>query len=247
MSRALRDALSSLDIGVCIAEEDVGGRIVGFSPESPAFNLSGSVVSTIDEDYLKNPLVPSAGEYLVAIAGVPNPRSNGITSKRKLMVDMLGADWHDSRMGRAFLGYLATPSTLFYPVFRELADQHLATSFYHMSGGAYNGKLARPLAKHGLFAEIDSTQLFQPDWRESAIQHLSGTSNENAYQQWPMGNDGFITTSEPEKAISVIERRGLKARVVAKLEVIRGGKTGVLLKGITGSDDADVYYSGKAA
>ncbi|MBI5880537.1 hypothetical protein HZB90_00230 [archaeon] len=160
-----------------LRSEFVGDRLRSYEEGVPAFNVSGSTVSVIDEEYLKHPLVPSAGEYLVAIADMPNPRSNGITSKRELMNKVLGIRWHKTKIGRAFLDYLATPSTLLYPVFRELADNRLATSFYHMSGGAYKGKLARPLAKHGLFADIDGTQLFRPDWRELAIQHLSGKSN----------------------------------------------------------------------
>jgi phosphoribosylaminoimidazole (AIR) synthetase len=233
----------SLGISVRLTPEYVGARIVGYKPGAPALNLSGSAVSVIDEKYLANPLVPRAGEYLVVIAGKPNPRSNGITDKRKAMVEWMGLDWHKSRLGASFLDYLATPSTVLYPVFRELADAGLATSFYHMSGGAFNGKLARPLAKHGLFVDMAMGSLFRPDDRERALQLISNTPNEVAYAKWPMGNDGFITTKDPEAAIRKIAEHGLEAKVVGVLEK-NPLLTGVQIHGLPGGQPA-ICYPGK--
>ena len=230
---------------LCIRQhEPIGNRLRGYNLHVPAFNLSGSVVSTIDEERLKNPLRPSNQECLVAIRGKLNPRSNGISDKRRIMVDVLGENWHQTEAGGLFLEYLATPSTILYPVFRELIDQGLATSVYHMSGGAYEGKLARPLAKHGLHVEINGDALYKPDWRELAIGGFSFTKPEEAYAKWPMGNDGFITTNNPETSITLIKNCGLQARVVGELEKA-DGKTGVLLKGIKDSQGKDIYYSGR--
>jgi phosphoribosylaminoimidazole (AIR) synthetase len=233
----------SLGISVRLTPEYMWTRIAGYKPGAPALNLSGSAVSVIDEKYLANPLVPSEGEHLVAIAGKPNPRSNGITDKRKAMVELLGLDWHKSYAGASYLEYLSTPSTVLYPVFRELADSGLATSFYHMSGGAFNGKLAKPLAKHGLFVEIMFANLFAPDSRERLLQLSSNTPNGVAYAKWPMGTDGFITTKDPSAALAAIRKRSLRAEVVGVLEkdpIL----TGVQISGMPCGEPA-ISYSGR--
>ncbi len=223
-----------------ITYEAVGNRLQGYSEEADAYNVSGSVVSVIDEERLRNPPEPHVGEFLVTMRGKPNPRSNGITDKRKAMIEFFGEDWHKTRVGKIFLDYLAQPSTVLFPVFNELLEQHLATSFYHMSGGAYNGKLARPIAKHDLFVKIDN--LFEPDWRELFFVGVSSTTPEVAYSKWPMGNDGFITTSSPDQAIKVIQKHDLEARVVGKLERATNDKSGVELRAFNGTS---VYFPGK--
>jgi len=217
--------------------EDATGRIGGYEGNNFVFNISGSAVSTIDEERLANPLKPKAGDYIVAIRGKPTPRSNGITAKRETMVKVFGNEWHKTDIGKIFMEYLAEPSTIFYPVFRELVDNNLASSVYHMSGGAYNGKLARPIAQHGLFAHMEN--LFEPDWREVTLAAYSLSAKE-AYAKFPMGNEGFITTDYPSKAIQVINKFGLEARVVAELK--KTDRTGVEFKAFNGQD---IYFSGK--
>ena len=231
---------------IAILDEDkVGSRIMGFNPSAASYNVGGSVVSTIDEWRLQNPLKPNAGDYLLALTGMlPNPRSNGITDKRKAMVALFGENWHKTEIGKIFMQYLGQPSTILYPVFNDLIGKGLATSVYHMSGGAFRGKLAKPLARHNLFVKIND--LFRPDWRESTLIGHSLMPAEVAYASFPMGNDGFITTAEPEQAIELIERKyGMLARVVGQLEHNHRGWSGARLIGIKGSGGDDVYFSGR--
>lgn len=233
LGQHLRNIASDMGIIGILQPEDLTGRIAGFNSETPTYNISGSVVSTINEARLKNPLKPQEGDYLIAIQGrKPNPRSNGISARRELMTKlgeewMKGTEftqWHETEKGQEFLSFLATPSTIFYPVFTGLINQGLATSVYHMSGGAYNGKLARPLAKERLFAKINSSDLFPLDERELELFSESGASLESAYENWPMGTEGFVTTSNPNETIKYLMSQGLNARNVAILEE---GKTGV--------------------
>lgn len=237
-------ALISQEMGLAylLHHESVGNRLGGWN-EPEAFNVSGSAVNVIDEERLRSPLMPREGDYIIAIRGKPNPRSNGITDKRKAMIKQFGDNWHQTPEGRMFLEFLAEPSTVFYTVFNELIEQGCATSVYHMSGGAYNGKLAKPLARHGLYATLE--ELFDADWRELALGGFSFTPAEVAYAKWPMGNEGFITTGDPEKAMHIISRYGLEARQVGHVEKAANGKTGVELAGIKGSSGKNVYFSGQ--
>lgn len=227
-----------------LQHECVGDRLRPFKTGRFAFNMSGSTVSTIDESRLANPLKPSAGEYLVAISSLnPNGRSNGFTANRAVMEKMFGDTWHERPEGKLFMQYLSAPSTVFYGLFRKLIDDKLATSVYHMSGGAFEGKLARPLAKHGLYVEAEN--IFKPDWREITLTGANFTTAENAYRTRPMGNEAFVTTNNPEGVISSIARYGFLGRNVGQLVKDTGGLTGVRLKGIKASSGEDVYYSGK--
>lgn len=223
--------------------QSVGSRLRGWTDRSPAFNVSGSAVSVINEKRLKRPLVSKPGEYIIAIRGEPNPRSNGITDKRRIMVEILGNKWHTKEKGDKFMKFLATPSTMLFPVFSSLIENGNATSVYHMSGGAYNGKLARPLAKQGLYARLDD--IFLPDPIETTLAEYASMTPEVAYAKWPMGNDGFVTTKHPEAAIENINNYGLDARVVGVIAKPVDDRTGVELVGIKGSDGKNVYFSGK--
>lgn len=232
-------------MGFCylLVHEYVGGRLQGWQYGEPVYNVSGSAVSAIDEERLMNPPASHEGDYVLAVRGKPNPRCNGITDKRKLAVKLLGESWHETPEGEMFLEFLAEPATVFYPVFRELLNKGLATSVYHMSGGAYNGKLAKPLAKDGLYAALEG--LYEPDWRELALAGFALTPAEVAYAKWPMGNEGFVTTQNPEEAIKVTESYGLQAKVVGQVEKAKNGRTGIELAGIRGSDCRNVYFSGQ--
>jgi len=205
-------------INYVLSRCEVGLRIKSYRSDIAAFNIGGSSVSTIDEERLKNPLVSLPGDFLLAMIGMPNPRSNGITDKRILMVEFFGKEWHKTPEGEIFMQYLMQPSTVFYPVFKELVDSGLANAVYHMSGGAYDGKLARPLAKQGLLGVLND--LFMPDWRELAIAGLGLNPAEYAYAKWPMGNEGFVSVIPDHigEAESIIRKHGLKVRKAGYVE-----------------------------
>ena len=200
-----------------IQREDVGNRIRGYKDDAPAINMNGTAVSLLDEKYINNPLKPYPGQHLIAIRSPrPTPRSNGLTNKRKIMREWLGDEWHNTSEGRHMLEYLVEPSTIFYFAFKELLDHELATSFYHMSGGAYDSKLARPLAKHDLYVSIDN--LFPPDPREILLYQKSGSTLRDTYKKWPMGTEAFITTDNPDDAIAVLRSLVYDSRDVGTLE-----------------------------
>ena len=209
--------------------ENIGRRLQGLTPFT--YNLGGSVVSTIDEERLHNPPRPQAGDTLIAIRGQPNPRSNGITAKRRAMAENYGKQWWTTPEGKTFLQFLATPSTIFYPVFAQLLTEGTATSVYHLSGGAYEGKLARPLARQGLHGIL--SRPYKPDEREIRLAHLSGKTTRDVYAQWPMGNEGFITTNDPAKALATLQAHGLEGKIAGR--VFNDGVHGLTLKAYDGT------------
>jgi len=111
-----------------------------------------------------------------------------------------------------------------------------------MSGGAYDGKLAKPLAREGLYVRLHD--LFEPDWRELALAGVGLTSAENSYRKWPMGNEAFVTTRKVGDVVQLAKQYGMKVKQVGKIERAKDGRTGVDLTACNGED---VYYSGTAA
>ncbi len=220
--------------------ELVGDRIRSYKPGAFALNIGGTAVSVIDEEFIRNPLKPEEGNVLIAIRGNPNIRSNGATLRRETMNKVSGEEWHTTSEGRRMLEYFVRPSTILYGVFRDLISKGAATSVYHMSGGAYNGKLARPLAKHGLFVKID--KLFAPCDQELEFLKLTSLTAEGSYGKLPMGNDGFIATRHEEAAMHIIHAHGLEGRRVGPLQSAIDGRTGVELRAWNGEM---VYFSGK--
>lgn len=228
-----------MDCLAVLMQEEMGDRIAGFGPDN--YNMSGAAISTINEERLRNLPKPSAGESLIAIRGEPNPRSNGISAKREIATRLYGENWHTTSEGKELMKYMSEPSIVLYPVFKQLLDSGIATSVYHMSGGAFDGKLARPLAKHDLYVQMEN--IFAPNKWDCLFADEDNASAEQAYKVWQMGNDGFVTAQDPERAHNVIKNFGLQSRTVGQLQEASNGKTGVEFMPHIGVDP--VHYSGK--
>ncbi len=232
MEAHARKLSERLGIVYTLQFEDVGNRLWACEENAPAFNVSGSAVSVIDEDRLRNPLIPKEGEWVVAIRGSPNPRSNGITARREIMEKVFGPMWHNVAEAAPYVDYLTRPSNIMFPLFDELIDAGLATSVTHLSGGSYNGKLAKPLAKHGLFAKLDN--LPKPHPAEIFFIENSGNSMASSYEKWTMGTDGIVTTRRLAETVREIKKQGYEAEKIGVTERRADGRTGIELTAYNG-------------
>ncbi len=187
---------------------EVSPKFKGYKQSAPAFNVSGSAVGLIPETQLEKEFVPEAGDFLIALAGEkPSPRSNGITARRKFLIEKYGLDWHSNPEFKErieILEYLTTPATIFYPLFVYLLKQGTVTAVFHLSGGTYNGKLARPLAKHNFIAVIESLFPLSKEELFFLNQDFSEQNVRNAFAKWPMGAEGFVSTPDLESALEQI-------------------------------------------
>lgn len=215
-----------LGFPVRVRYADAQERIASFIEGIPAYNLSGAVISTVDEERLKNPPRSNAGEYLVGLHDPlnPNPRSNGISKLRELAWQSFGYastdHWHHNPLAQTWLEFLSAPSTIFYPFFNQVLEEGSASAVYHMSGGAFNGKLAKPLAQQGLHAELDN--LFRPDWRMLPFISKGGISSQAAYEMWHMGTEALVSTNDPQRIIEAAKTHGYEARAVGHITQSEG-------------------------
>jgi len=226
---------------------DVGDRLRPYKPGMSACNLSGSAVSLISKKNLDHLPTPVEGNYLVALRKAASnvkelpsrdgPRSNGISLLRRIPKDAFGEDWYLTPEGREILEFATTPSDIFYPLFKEVLDEGVATSVFHLSGGAYNEKLARPLTKEGLHVKLDNLWPVSDIVRK--VIEISGMPPSSFYNKWVMSNPGFISTDYPATVSDVARKHGYVMRVVGRLE--KSDKPGVSLKAYTGED---IYFDG---
>ncbi|MGM5484535.1 MAG: AIR synthase-related protein [Nanobdellota archaeon] len=194
----------------------VDGRLQGFDKRY-GHNVSGNVVGKLNEDLYDQLNSLSEGDYLIAISSdKPNTRSNGISARRSTMKKHFGDNYHKRDDMQPWMEYLTRPSTFLYPAVMELAKNGYATFFTHMSGGSFEGKLQKKLAKHDLGAELHN--IFHPSEVDKEMIELDGSKASEAYRSWPMGNDGFIATRDPDEASKVLDKYGLKNKVVGRLE-----------------------------
>jgi phosphoribosylaminoimidazole (AIR) synthetase len=208
---------SAMGVHSVMQPEFVGDRLVGPHGEKIVYSIGGSLVSLVDADITDKMPKPKEGDYLIAIKG--NGRSNGYTDRRNLVASWLGNEWHLTDGGKWFGEFLIKPSIIFYPVFSQLIKEGLASFVTHMSGGAYDDKLAKLLARQGLYAEVGYKQdqrLYSPDPREAAI--AAHFRLRDSHTKFPMGTEGFVASSRPEEAIRVLREKGLEAKIVARLE-----------------------------
>lgn len=218
--------------------ECVGDAIRGYAPGERAYDLGGALVSTLSEERLNTPLIPRAGQKLVVVTGIENGRCNGYTKRREIAKMLGGDEWHTTPAGQEMSEYLSRPSTIFAPFFLEAINKGLATSVYHMSGGALDGKLARPLAKYGLFVKLNDLYPLHPIEERFAREGLG--SLEAAAKKWPLNNDAYGSTDDAESLIGLAHTCGLKAKVAGVLEM--NGRTGVEIE----LDGKLLYLNGKS-
>lgn len=218
-------------------------RVFSYKENAPAFTISGSTISLIDENILKNLPHPLEGDKLVVIYHeIPDPRANGITLLRQIPFDSWGLDWHEKNNDfvKQVLNYASSPSKVLYPMYSEMFKKGFGNAFYHMSGGTFNGKLAKPLAKYGLHANIEKLPEIPTIIRN--IINLSNIPHEKFYDKWPMIIQGFVaTTNNENEVIKTAEKYGFKANVVTVLnkDIEKPGVDLVTYKG------ERLYFNGK--
>lgn len=233
----------NLDVYLTIQTEALESRISGYG-HSP-YNIGGTAISFIDEARLKNMPRPRAGDVLVAIRDKRNKhtfRSNGISKVRQgfeslaaKMAESKGTcyegDWHNYELeGKTMGEWAGTPSTIFYKAAKKLFDKELITGFFHMSGGAYKGKLAEPLAKLGLSTTIMAQ--FEPSPAMKALVEHMNLSVETAYEIWNMGTEAYVTTQDTSEVSRILNKCEMESRIAST--PLRQGK-GLMIKAYDGT------------
>lgn len=235
-----RATLASLGIKGSLLTH-LSSSISEYIEDIPASQIDGTAISVVDEARLQNLPVPREGDVLLGIR-TSDLRSNGFTGYTEGFARAFeNRNWY-TFLSDDILDYLSRPSAVFYPAFSELLDKAFASSVFHMSGGALDGKLAAPLAKHGLF--VDMGKLPLPDTVPLLLQNLTGTASEFAYRKWGMNMNGYVTVSPDSisDARRVLERHGFDDVFELGSLESNAGTVGV---SFVSHDDTRIAYTGK--
>jgi hypothetical protein len=193
----------------CIMDWEITDRIGGYGIQ---MSCCGSSVSEVDPEMLQRLPVPKSGQ---AVIGLYNPdrnlRCNGITDNRKILTKVLGDHWHRDNI--ELLQSVARPSTVFYHLFRKMFADDLVSKVGHFSGGAYDGKFAKPLGKHGLGAELSIEGHGFPV-QEYLVKLQMDTipcTFEQICAKQPYRLEAWVLTEKPEIVRSLAKEHGYEA------------------------------------
>ncbi|WP_429970600.1 phosphoribosylformylglycinamidine cyclo-ligase [Fructilactobacillus sp. Tb1] len=161
------DVVAEIVTGVAKATKEVGASLIGGeTAELPGlyqphhYDLAAFGVGIVEKDDLLNAKSHTrAGDILI---GLPSSgiHSNGYSLVRSVLGIKTKADF--AKLPSELQKTLLTPTTLYYPMLKELLDQHLLTGISNITGGGIVGNLPRSFADN-LQAEIKADQINIPD------------------------------------------------------------------------------------
>lgn len=194
-------------IPVLLSTSIVGNRIHGYGPYN--MNLTGTVLSLVGEIAIKNLPKPSEGDCVIGFynRSCRNLRCNGISDQREALVREMGNDWHFADV--ELLRSVAAPATVFYSFFKYLFAKNMVTQVGHFSGGAYEGKFAKVLGKHGLGADLSingHSFPVQEYLRKIQRQTLEDICRKQSYRL-----EAWATTRDPEGVVNTSNCFGYEA------------------------------------
>jgi len=193
---------------------ELGHRINGFGEFN--YNWGAGVVWFAKKERLFTGTDIKEGDYLVGLEE-KGFRSNGLSIVRRILEEKIGKNWHeDKKLAESIL----TPSTIYSKAVVDMFGGYCfepkirIKAFAHITGGGIPEKLGRVLKPSGLGAEI--SEPFDYPKIVAEIKELGNVSAEEAYRTWNMGQGGIIITNQPDEAISIAKKHGIKAKIIGK-------------------------------
>ncbi len=199
----------------------VGGEIAELSDQIKGFAWNADLIGVLERKKLVDGSKIKKGDSIVAFKS-NGIRSNGLTLARKILEEKFGKNWHDRKFhGKKWGSILLKPSLIVSPAIVEMVGAYgrngecRVHGLVHVTGGGIFGNFERVMAKNKRSAIFDNLFAPQPEFLE--LMRLGKVSIEEAYRAWNMGNCFLVVTPEPEKAIKIAEKHGIKARVAGKI------------------------------
>lgn len=199
---------------------ELGTRVGGVS--ELAYNWGAGVTWIGRRDRMISGRDVAPGQSVVAIRE-KGFRSNGLSLVRRILLERLGADWHEQPFGSTTLGRaVLEPSRIYTPLIIALTGGYSLSplarisAIAHITGGGIPGKLARALLPAGCGAILDN--LFDPSQIMLHCQELSGIGDVEAYMAWNMGNGLLVVTPDPDAVINAATTQDYEARVAGEVQ-----------------------------
>tara|TARA_Y100000310_G_C20665853_1_gene807431 strand:+ start:1017 stop:2138 length:1122 start_codon:yes stop_codon:yes gene_type:complete len=185
------------------------------------FNWGAACVWMGTKDKLLTGNEIKVGDYLVGFHEY-GLRSNGLSLVRDTMLEYYGDLWHQKIVDGESLGdTVLIPSTIYTKAVVDMlggafgepkVDVH---GVAHITGGGLPGKVGRMLKPSGFGADISSP--CGPCYVMNACQELAGTTDEEAYRTFNMGQGMVIATPDPADVISIAREHDIDADTIGQV------------------------------
>ncbi len=222
-----KEVIEQLAIGMVEAAKEAGiaivsgeiaqlGRRIGGYTEN-AYNWEGTVLSILGEGKEITGKYIKPQDHIIALAEY-SFRSNGYSLIRDALEKKFGDEWHKKEP--VLVSQILAHSTIYAKKILQLHGGFGEEPYVrlngvaHITGGGIPEKLGRVLGPKNLGAEL--TDLIEPTEIMKQIQELGGTSDEEVYKTWNMGNGMLIVVSkkEAEKTLNKLHSMGTYAQIV---------------------------------
>ena len=226
------DVATTVISGIAEGCSQAGAALVGGeTAEMPGmyhgedYDLAGFCVGVVEKDAIIDGSGVRPGDAVIGLAS-SGPHSNGYSLIRKLIA-VAGATPATQLEGRALYEQLLTPTRIYVKSLLALIESMPVHALAHITGGGLTDNIPRVL-RDGL--EI---VLQRGSWPRSAVfEWLARTGAIEPAEMYRTFNCGIgmivvIAAERAAQAVSLLEQRGEKARVIGE---VRRGARGVVIE-----------------
>ncbi|KKU77801.1 MAG: Phosphoribosylformylglycinamidine cyclo-ligase [Candidatus Peregrinibacteria bacterium GW2011_GWA2_47_7] len=197
-----------------------GGEIAEVPDMVKGFGWGAAAVGIVEKKKFITGASIKAGDDVIGLLS-PNFRCNGFSLIRHILKKKYGRNWHTKKWNGRRWGDIVLDSSVVY----HDAVLHLTGRFgqkpsvnikgiAHITGGGLTGNIPRILPK-GLGVILD--RLPSPPPAMLALQKLGHVSDKEAYRVWNMGVGMVLIADETDKALSLLKKQKMPARVIGKV------------------------------
>ena len=199
----------------------VGGEIAELPDQVKGFAWNADLIGVLEKKKIVDGSKIRKGDSIVAFKS-NGIRSNGLTLARRIIEKKYGENWHLKKFkGKRWGDILLKPSLIVSPAVVEMVGAYgkkgkcRVHGMAHVTGGGIFGNMGRIMKSGKHCAVFDNLWAPQPEFLE--LMRLGKVNPEEAYRTWNMGNCFLVVTPEPEKAIRIAKKHGIKARIAGRI------------------------------
>ncbi|MFH1235155.1 MAG: phosphoribosylformylglycinamidine cyclo-ligase [Candidatus Diapherotrites archaeon] len=199
----------------------VGGEIAEMPDQVKGFAWNADLIGVLEKKKIVDGSRIRKGDSIVAFKS-NGIRSNGLTLARRILEKNYGEKWHLKKFkGQRWGDILLKPSIIVSPAIVEMVGVYgekgkcEAHGFAHITGGGIFGNFERIMKNPRLSAVFED--LWEPNPEFLEMVRLGNVPKQDAFRSWNMGNCFLVVTPEPNKAIEIAEKHGIRAKEAGRI------------------------------
>lgn len=205
---------------VCLKQHIVipGGEIAELKGHVNGYTWNSTAVGIVEKKKFITGAGIKPGDKIIGILS-PNFRSNGYTLLRAILKKSYGANWHKKTFMERTWGAIALePSIVYHAAMLGLIGRYgkparvRIKGIAHITGGGLPGNVPRMFGVQKAGAMLDNLPPVPAAMKE--LIRIGGIADREAYETWNMGVGMAFIAYNPERAIALLKKSGLKAQII---------------------------------